>query len=307
MGPGNEPRTSEIQGAIVTHLACDLPGLSRAGCDTPAVNELRRDAAAVSRPGHSTAGESQLVLSLFPGIGMLDKGFEQAGFSVVRGPDLIFGGDIRSFSPIAGRFDGVIGGPPCQDFTKINRTPGKYSRMMLYEFARVVLEASPVWWLMENVPEVPDVHIDGYGWQRIDLRANEFGLRQNRLRHFQFGRRDRLPLIVPRGDTVEADQPCCLASEGSRKDRRDWSTFCQLQGLPADFNLPGWSTSAKYRAVGNGVPVPMAYAIALAIATPTDKSVTPCACGCGRRVTGKATYAGPACRKRAERRRKETN
>lgn len=29
---------------------------------------------------------TELVLSLFPGIGLLDKGFEQAGFSVVRGP-----------------------------------------------------------------------------------------------------------------------------------------------------------------------------------------------------------------------------
>lgn len=30
-----------------------------------------------------------LVLSLFPGIGLLDRGFEDLGFCVVRGPDLI--------------------------------------------------------------------------------------------------------------------------------------------------------------------------------------------------------------------------
>jgi len=29
-----------------------------------------------------------LVLSLFPGIGLLDMAFEQEGFCVVRGPDL---------------------------------------------------------------------------------------------------------------------------------------------------------------------------------------------------------------------------
>jgi len=30
-----------------------------------------------------------LVLSLFPGIGLLDMAFEQEGFCVVRGPDML--------------------------------------------------------------------------------------------------------------------------------------------------------------------------------------------------------------------------
>ena len=33
-----------------------------------------------------------LVLSLFPGIGLLDMAFEAEGFCVVRGPDLLWGG-----------------------------------------------------------------------------------------------------------------------------------------------------------------------------------------------------------------------
>lgn len=57
---------------------------------------------------------ASLVLSLFPGIGLLDMAFCEEGFCVVRGPDLLWGGDIRKFHPPAGRFDGVIGGPPCQ-------------------------------------------------------------------------------------------------------------------------------------------------------------------------------------------------
>jgi DNA (cytosine-5)-methyltransferase 1 len=61
----------------------------------------------------------QLVLSLFPGIGLLDMAFEEAGFCVVRGPDVLFGGDIRRFHPLPGRFDGVIGGPPCQWFSRL--------------------------------------------------------------------------------------------------------------------------------------------------------------------------------------------
>ena len=45
--------------------------------------------------------------------------FEEEGFCVVRGPDLLWGGDIRRFHPPAGRFDGVIGGPPCQAFSRL--------------------------------------------------------------------------------------------------------------------------------------------------------------------------------------------
>ena len=52
-----------------------------------------------------------VVLSLFPGIGLLDQAFEEEGFCVVRGPDLLWGGDIRRFHPPAGVFDGIIGGP----------------------------------------------------------------------------------------------------------------------------------------------------------------------------------------------------
>lgn len=42
-------------------------------------------------------GMSELVLSLFPGIGLLDMAFEEEGFCVVRGPDLLWGGDIKNF------------------------------------------------------------------------------------------------------------------------------------------------------------------------------------------------------------------
>lgn len=38
-----------------------------------------------------------LVLSLFPGIGLLDRAFEAEDFAVVRGPDLIWGGNVRDF------------------------------------------------------------------------------------------------------------------------------------------------------------------------------------------------------------------
>lgn len=230
-------------------------------------------------------------------------GFEQAGYSIVRGPDLIFGGDIRAFRAQAGLFLGVVGGSPCQDFSNLRRVaPTGYGREMIGEFVRLVHEAKPVWWLLENVQRVPDVKIDGYSWQRLDLRASEFGLNQSRLRHFQFGASDGLPLTLPRESSIAPTEKICTATEGRRKGRRSWAEFCQLQGLPADFDLPSFTQAAKYQAVGNGVPVPMAYAIAKAIRGRIS-GVTLCVCGCARVVTGSQTQATAACRKRMQRRR----
>jgi DNA (cytosine-5)-methyltransferase 1 len=248
----------------------------------------------------------ELVLSLFPGIDLLGRGFELAGFCVVRGPDLIYGGDIRSFHCAPGRFDGVIGGPPCQDFSGLNRSPGKDGMEMLGEYCRVVSEAAPDWFLMENIARVPDIAIPDYSVQRFDLNARECGMKQSRLRHFQFGSRRGLVIIPNRQKPLSTMEPICLASEGQRQDRRDWADFCELQGLPRSFNLPGWSIKAKYKAVGNGVPVPMAVTIARAIqvAGTHRADIRLCLCGCGRIVYGNQVMATPACRKRMERRRR---
>ena len=60
-----------------------------------------------------------LVLSLFPGLGLLDTAFQLEGWCVVKGPDILWGDNIDGFSVPASRFDGVIGGPPCQAFSPI--------------------------------------------------------------------------------------------------------------------------------------------------------------------------------------------
>ena len=51
-----------------------------------------------------------LVLSIFPGIDLFGRAFEEKGYCVVRGPDILWGGDIRTFHPPPGVFEGVIGG-----------------------------------------------------------------------------------------------------------------------------------------------------------------------------------------------------
>lgn len=248
----------------------------------------------------------KLVLSIFPGIDILGRGFEEEGFCAVRGPDLIFGGDIRRFHAPIGVFDGVIGGPPCQDFSLANRCGGSgYCDEMLNEFLRIVTEAKPLWFLHENVPGCPVLPPIMENMQRFFLTARECGLKQRRNRVFTFGSVGGHLVIRRAPPATGESQPCCMASEFKRPNRRSWPEFCEAMGLERDFNLPGWHTSAKYRAVGNAVPLPMARTIARAIREIGENpGVTPCLCGCGRPVIGRRTMAEASCRKRMERSRK---
>lgn len=224
---------------------------------------------------------------------------------MVRGPDLLWGGDVREFHPPWGSFRGVIGGPPCQNFSRALRSkPDGNGELMLAEFARVVGEAEPDWWVMENVPGVPDLRISGYKVQRFNLNAAECGGHQRRLRAFHFGSRDGTVLVPDRTVTPDALEPTCMASERGRHNRRGLADFCELQGLPRDFDLPGLSLTAKYRAVGNGVPVHMARVIARAVQGRGESHrLRLCACHCGREIFGNQITATAACRKRIQRAR----
>ena len=140
----------------------------------------------------------QLVLSLFAGIGLLDMAFEQEGFCVVRGPDLLWGGDIKNFHPPAGKFDGVIGGPPCKGFSPIANVArsrwgaDSIAKDLIPEFERCVIEAQPTWFLMENVRNAPLPHVDTYAVSGLLLNNRSFGSEQNRIRRFSFGSNDGL-------------------------------------------------------------------------------------------------------------------
>lgn len=287
-----------------------------------------------------------LVLSIFHGADLFGRGFEQEGFCVVRAGEIELGFDIRNFSPVRHKFDGIIAGTPCQKFSSANRNKTHTAIncdcegcKMLFEFKRVVTQAAPDWFLLENVPTVPNVTIPGYKVQRFDLNAKECGLKQNRLRHFQFGSKTGVELWIERNSFAESHlEPCCMASEGKKGKRRAFADFCELQGLPRDFKLPMLSIAKNYQVVGNGVAVPMARLIANSIrrqitlrnhnfhpdshagqsqtkpvqsqfdcvstAENNYRAVTLCKCGCGRRVTGRQKAANAACRKRLERKRK---
>lgn len=266
-------------------------------------------------------GSHGLVLSLFPNIGMLDRAFEEAGFCVVRGPDKLWGGDIINFHPPKDVFLGIIGGPPCQDFSSMRRiAPTGYGLKMLEQFVRVTVEASPEWWLMENVARVPTVttlrgHIFAelshtYTTQRFDINQGWY-CDVTRLRHIQFGSKSGRLLNVARRAVTPNSHGAALAN-----DHRPFPEVCRLQGLPDNFDLPGFLASEKIKAVGNGVPLQMGRVLAQAVMDAYSGPViiqcdfaghvTPgrvCLCGCGRRVTGKQKYYDYRCRKQAQRQR----
>ncbi len=256
-------------------------------------------------PPEESFSSMRLVLSIFPGIDILGRGFESQGFCIVRGPDPMWGGDIRRFNPPYGYFEGIVGGSPCQDFSSANRdAESGYGREMIGEFVRVVQQAKPNWWLHENVPGCPELPDCGYEQQRFFLTAAECGLRQRRNRVFTYGHHGQ-PIVIARGSTAtERSQPCCMASEGRRKNRRAWPDFCEAMGLPKEFDLPGWPVAFKYRAVGQAVPLPMAQLIAHAIFHAGERwGVRLCHCGCGRETMGRAVLAAASCRKRMQRKR----
>lgn len=313
---------------------------------------------------------TSLVLSLFPGIGLLDRGFEDEGFCVVRGPDLLWGGDVKKFHVPAWRFDGVIGGPPCQAFSSLRHlvlaTGKKLAENLIPEYERICSEAAPRWFVMENVPAAPEPIVSGYIVKSLLLNnrwcpaeeGSPVGAEQNRERRFSFGTHDgrslqprvalfeaprkalavmatgggvRSPSLsaeaasgnggrfnaepssllepVPqavvanpgrsfttshpdgeggrkkngtrarRGPTLKAEDlgtvetvtangtawnPALQRAEAHRTEAY-FRRACELQGLPADFDLPPFTVSAKIRAVGNGVPYPLARAVARAV------------------------------------------
>lgn len=196
-----------------------------------------------------------LLLSCFPGVGLLDRGFEAIEkFCVVRGPDTIWGGDIRRFHTPASVFTGIFGGSPCQDFSLLRHdSPTGQGEELLFEFGRVIYEGQPRWALIENVPQVPNIEIPGYVSKRIPLSDAKCGGITLRIRHFQYFFRpgDTWPRIERRSRHKARGvkySHCVLASGGAHRNGK-WLEILAKHGLPGSHDKPIGAFQCRKRSV----------------------------------------------------------
>jgi DNA (cytosine-5)-methyltransferase 1 len=204
-----------------------------------------------------------------------------------------------------------VAGPPCQGFSVANahRKNAEHasvvrSRQMLQHTCRIIAECAPTWFLIENVPCVPDVRIDGYSVQRIPITDQECGGVQLRSRHVQFGSYvgDIIRPIRVNDCTRNRKKGRPAKAVTTKTERyKDFPDVCRRQGLDAPIELPGWTRSAKVRAVANGVPLRMGCVLAAAVSVRGPRAAAAdCQCDCGRSVNTRALTATSSCRKRKQ-------
>lgn len=189
-------------------------------------------------------------IDLFAGCGGMTRGFVDSRrfrsiFAVESDPDaaetyrLNFGDhiaearieDVASF-PSA---DVVIGGPPCQGFSPLNRDAVGFERRGLWrEYLRALKQADPAVFVMENVPEL----LTSAEYAAFKRRARDelgFSVEGDVLNAADFGvpqRRRRAIVIGTKYGAVPWPRETHGGS-GAEHDLEDWVTFRQaVDGLP---------------------------------------------------------------------------
>jgi DNA (cytosine-5)-methyltransferase 1 len=200
------------------------------------------------------------LIDLFAGCGGMTRGFLdskrfKAVFAVECDPDAAatyrknFGDhvaelpieDVAVFRPV----DVVIGGPPCQGFSPLNRDAvGSERRGLWREYLRALAQAEPEAFVMENVPELltsPEYaefklraeHELGFVVDEKILNAADYGVPQRRRRAIAIGVRSG---PVPWPEPTHAEQ----GATSPKKSKR-WVSFrTAVKGLPLQPNGRAW-------------------------------------------------------------------
>ncbi len=181
--------------------------------------------------------KERTAIDLFCGAGGLSEGFRQAGFHVLAGNDfddyagvtfasthkeaVFLPGPVQKITASRmlksaglkkGELNCLIGGPPCQAFSVYNHKRGMHDdRSQLFkEYLRLVEGLHPSWVVMENVTGIMSagqgaafasilrgLKALGYYVESRILRAEEYGVPQERRRIVFLGNRTGKPIIWP--------------------------------------------------------------------------------------------------------------
>ena len=177
------------------------------------------------------------VVDLFCGAGGLSTGFAHAGFDVLLGQDWdesasktfrashinakFLGGSIEQVDSKdilemvglkQGQLDILVGGPPCQGFSINNhkRASSDPRTQLFKHYLRILDGLQPKWLVMENVTgmlsldngrfvneAISGMQALGYSVECKVLKAEEFGIPQERRRLVFIGNRIALPVSFP--------------------------------------------------------------------------------------------------------------
>jgi DNA (cytosine-5)-methyltransferase 1 len=206
------------------------------------------------------------LIDLFAGCGGMTRGFQDSGrfepiFAVESDPDAAetygenFGEDHIAQVPIEDvavflPAHVVIGGPPCQGFSPLNRDAVGFERRGLWrEYVRALEQAQPDAFVMENVPEL----LSSAEYAEFKLRAERdlgFTVDERILNAADYGvpqRRRRAIAIGTRG----ASAPWPKETHGDpagEHDLEDWVTFrTAVDGLPRTPHGKSWHRSRNPR------------------------------------------------------------
>jgi len=205
------------------------------------------------------------VIDLFAGCGGMTLGFHQAGhfetvMAVESDTDAAETYELNFGAIVAREADGVptpieavesfpevavvIGGPPCQGFSPLNRGVGLERRNLWEEYRRALAAASPSVFVMENVPELlrseeyekfkaaAESRAFGYTVEGRILNAADYGVPQRRRRAIVIGSRfgpvewpeptHHSPSEVPLGGEPWRTLRDAVAGLPLKPDGKDW-------------------------------------------------------------------------------------